>query len=118
MRHTDKTVTVYHKEYDGENAFDVYHGTVIEGVSFFSKVATSVTTEGLTAASEATLRIPLAAASTDLSLQNGDLVCEGALQTEGLRPGDLHELCGYVYTIVGITRNASGREPHIKVVCK
>lgn len=118
MRHADKTVTIYRKEYDEENAFDVYRGTVIKGVSFFSKVATTVSTDGLTAACEATLRIPLEVAPDGLTLKNGDLVCEGELQTEGLRPGDLTDLCGYVYTIVGITRNASGREPHIKVVCK
>lgn len=118
MRHCDKTVTIYRKEYDAENAFDVYRGTVIKGVSFFSKVATTVSTDGLTAASEATLRIPLDVAPSGLALKNSDLVCEGILQTEGLRPGDLADLCSYVYTIVGITRNASGREPHIKVVCK
>lgn len=118
MRHTDKTVTIYRKEYDKENAFDVYRGTVVKGVSFFGKVATAVSTDGSTAASEATLRIPLAAVPRCLVLKNGDLVCEGAFQTEGMRPGDLHELCDYVYTIVGITRNVSGREPHIKVVCK
>lgn len=118
MRHTDKTVTIYRKEYDEENAFDVYRGTVIQGVSFFSKVATAVSTDGLTAASEATLRIPMEVAPSALALKNGDLVCEGALQTEGLRPADLTDLCSYVYTVVGITRNLSGREPHIKVVCK
>ena len=118
MYHADKTVTIYHKEYDEENAFDVYRGTVIEGVSFSSKIATAVSTDGLTAASEATLRIPMDAVPSGQTLKNGDLVCEGALQTKGLRPGDLADLCDDVYTIVGITRNTSGREPHIKVVCK
>lgn len=118
MRNADKTVTVFRKEYDAENAFDVYHGTVIDGVSFFGKVATAVSTDGLTAASEAVLRIPLEVAPADLTVKNGDLVCEGALQTEGIRPGDLDAMCSYVYTVVGVTRNASGRAPHVKVVCK
>ena len=118
MRYTDKTVTVYHKEYDKENAFDIYRGTVIMGVSFFSKVGATISTDGQTAAGEAVIRVPLDSVPSGLSLNNGDLVCQGALQTEGLRPGELTELCEYVYTIVGITRNTSGREPHIKVVCK
>lgn len=118
MHHADKTVTVYHKEWDEDNAVDAYRGTVLSGVSFFSRIATAVGTEGLTAACEGTLRIPMEAAPDGLVLKNGDLVCEGALQTDGMCPGDLDDLCPYVFTVVGVTRNTSGREPHIKVVCK
>jgi hypothetical protein len=118
MRHANKTVTVYHKIWDPEKGMDVYKGTVLKGVSFFSKVATAVTTDGLTAASEAVLRIPEEVVPEDLTLENGDLVCEGELQTEGMRPGDLKPLCPYVYTVVGITRNLSVFGSHIKVVCK
>lgn len=118
MFQTDKTVTVYVKKWDEVNAVDVYRGTVLSGVSFFSRIATAVSTEGLAAACEGTLRIPLNVVPDGLELKNGDLVCEGALQTEGLRPADLSSLCPYVFTIVGVTRNTSGREPHIKAVCK
>ena len=118
MRHANKAVTVYHKSWDKENAVDVYHGTVIRGVSFFSRVSTAVSTEGLSAACEGILRIPEEVLRSDLTLENGDLVCEGALQTEGLRPGDLDKLCPYVFTVVGITRNYSVFGSHVKVVCK
>lgn len=118
MRNATKTVTVYHKAWDPEKGADSYKGTVLKGVSFFSKVCTTVTTDGLTAASEAVLRIPEEVVSEDLTLVNGDLVCEGELQTEGMRPGVLNELCPCVYTVVGITRNLSVFGSHIKVVCK
>ena len=118
MYHADKTVTIYHKEYDEENASDVYCGTVIKGVSFFSKVAVDTSTDGLKSSCTATLRIPVSLATKELVVKNGDLVCEGELKTKGMRPGDLVGLCDYVYTVVGITRNTAGRAPHIKVVCK
>ena len=41
MRNANKTVTVYHKEWDEENAVDVYRGTVLSGVFFFSRIATA-----------------------------------------------------------------------------
>lgn len=118
MYHADKTVTVYHKEWDAEKGADVYKGTIIPNVSFFARVSTTVATDGFVAANEGTLRIPVAGCPDGLTLKNGDLVCEGALQTEGLRPSDLDSLCPYVFTIVGVTHNTSGREPHVKVVCK
>lgn len=118
MRNADKTVTVYCKKWDEENAADVYPGMVLNGVSFFSRIATAVSTDGLTSACEGILRIPAEVCPEGLELKNGDLVCEGALQTDGLRPGDLDALCPYVFTVVGVTRNVTGKEPHIKVVCK
>ena len=118
MRNTNKTVTVYHKKWDEKNACDVYHGTLIKGVSFFSRVSTVVSTEGLVHACEGTLRIPMEVYPDGLELKNGDLVCEGALQTEGLRPADMAELCPYVYTVIGVTNNTSIMGSHIKAVCK
>lgn len=122
MHNANKTVTVYRKEWDGEKGVDVYKGTVISNVSFFSRISTAVSTDGLTAACEGILRIPkesLAKAdATDLNLKNGDLVCEGCLKTTGMQLSELDGLCPYVFTIVGITQNTSGRAPHIKVVCK
>ena len=118
MRHADKTVTVYHKVWDGEKGADSYRGTVLEGVSFFSRIATAVSKDGLTAACEATLRIPMEIYPEGQELENGDLVCEGSLQTEPENRAQIDDLCPYVFTVVGITRNTSGREPHVKAVCK
>ena len=53
-----------------------------------------------------------------LVLKNGDLLCEGALETDIESLSELDKLCPYVFTVVGITRNTAGRCPHVKVVCK
>lgn len=117
MHHADKTVTVYHKAWDQEQGVDVYKGAVLKEVSFFVRINTAVSTDGLTAASEAVLRIPEESVTHDLNLENGDLVCEGELPVEGMRPGTLADLTT-VFTVVGITRNFSVFGSHIKVVCK
>ena len=118
MHHADKTVTVYRKTWDPEAGADVYPGTVVKNVSFFSRISTVVSTEGLQAACEGVLRVPLENWPEDLELKNGDLLCEGELETEGMQPSDLDELCPCVFTVIGITRNTSGRGAHVKVVCK
>ena len=118
MKNACRTVTVYRKRWDPDLDADVYEGTVIPDVSFFSRISTAVSTEGLQAACEGILRIPLESMPEELELRNGDLICEGELETEGMRPSDLDGLCPYVFTVAGITRNTSGRGAHIKVVCK
>lgn len=118
MHHADKTVTVYHKKWDGEKGADSYRGTVLSGVSFFSRIATAVSTDSLTAACEGTLRIPMEVYPEGLEIRNGDLVCEGSLVVNPENRAEIENLCPYVFTIVGITRNTSGMEPHVKVVCK
>lgn len=112
MRHADKTVTVYRKEWDADKAVDVYHGLVIPGVSIFCRVATAVTTDGLTASNEVVCRIPAPLYSKEL--RNGDLICEGAHKTSPQSVADIPN----PFVIVGITKNTSGKEPHIKVVAK
>lgn len=118
MRNASKTVTVYRKEWDPDAGVDIYKGAVIPDVSFFSRISTNVSKEGLQAACEGILRVPVENWQEDLELKNGDLVCEGELETEGVGPSDLDELCPYVFTVIGITRNTSGRGAHVKVVCK
>lgn len=118
MHHAEKCVTVYRKKWDEEKGIDSYHGTVLSGVSFFSRIATTVSTDGLTAACEGTLRIPVEVCPEGLEIRNGDLVCEGSLTENPASVADLDNLCDYVFTVVGVTRNDSGRAPHVKVVCK
>lgn len=118
MHHADKTVTVYHKKWDEDKGIDSYHGTVLDGISFFSRIATAVSTDGLTAACEATLRIPVEICPERLEIKNGDLVCEGSLTEKPANRAEIETLCPYAFTVVGITRNTSGRAPHVKVVCK
>lgn len=117
MHHANKTVTVYHKEWDSVRGVDTYKGIVLKNVSFFCRVCTTVTTDGLTAANEAVLRIPEEVITEDLTLVNGDLVCEGAHPTEGMTPSSLMDRTT-VFAAVGITRNFTVFGSHIKVVCK
>lgn len=118
MRHADKTVTVFHKEWNAEEGVDNYRKAVLAGVSFFSRIATVVSTEGLSAACEGVLRIPLEVCPRGLAINNGDLVCEGHIQQEIKMPSELNGLCPYVFIVVGVTRNSSGKGSHVKAVCK
>ena len=118
MKNADKTVTVYHKMWDRWKGVDIYTGTVLEGVSFHASIKTNVSTDGLTHACEATLRIPAGTEPEDFQISTGDLVCEGNLPISGVGPGEIATLCPYVYTAIGVTRNNSVCAPHVKVVCK
>lgn len=118
MRHSLKTVTVYHKSWDADLGVDTYSGMLVPGVSFFSRINTAVSTDGLASACEATLRIPTESLPEGLTITNGDLICEGNLPTAVSAVADLNELCPYVFTVIGITRNTEGHGAHIKVVCK
>ena len=119
MHNAEKTVTIYRKRWDPGKGLDVYDGTVIPNVSFFSRIATAVSTDGMVAACEGILRIPKAEYCDHLLvLKAGDLVCEGKLPVAGQNPAELDKRCPYVFTVVGVTKNLTGREPHIKVVCK
>lgn len=118
MHHALKTVTVYHKGWDKVHGVDTYTGTVIPGVSFFSRINTAVSTDGLASACEATLRIPADRIPEGFALANGDLICEGSLLPTVAAVADLNDLCPYVFTVIGITRNTAGRGAHMKVVCK
>lgn len=119
MHHAEKTVTIYRKRWDPEKGLDVYDGTVIPNVSFFSRIATAVSTDGMAAACEGILRIPKREYGDHLLvLKTGDLVCEGVLPVAGQTPAALDKQCPYVFTVVGVTKNLTGREPHVKVVCK
>lgn len=119
MNHADKTVTIYRKRWDPEKGLDVYEGQVIPNVSFFSRIAAAVSTDGMASACEGILRIPKVVYGDHLvSVKTGDLVCEGSLPVADQTPAELDKLCPYVFTIVGVTRNLTGKEPHVKVVCK
>ena len=118
MRNADKVVTIYRKGWDPDKGVDTYTGTVIPNVSFFSRIATAVSNEGMAAACEGTLRIPVAVLPGGKEPKNGDLVCAGILPVAVQTPAELDKLCSYVFTVVGVTWNLSGREPHVKVVCK
>lgn len=118
MRHATKTVTIYRKTWDPAAAVDVYNGAVFCGVSFYGNISANQSTDGLVSSNGATMRIPIAYCVTGFVPKSGDLVCEGELNTEGMQPSELDALCPCVYTVVGVTCNDSGKEPHLKVMLK
>ena len=117
MHHAEKTVTVYRKKWDAHKGIDTYNGIVLNGVSFFSKVSTTISTDGMSAACEGFLRIPMQKMRKGADIRPGDLVCEGKHSEACTAISELKDNCPYVYTVVGVTYNTIGQAPHIKVVC-
>lgn len=113
MKHANKTVTVYHAEYDPVKGYDVYTGRVYENVSIYGGIDTAVSKDGLSYAVHATMRIQ---GKKKCPVCNGDLVLIGAHETTVERPDDLSDMVDYVYTVVGVADNTEGYGAHIKVV--
>lgn len=127
-------ITVFNARLNPDTGSDVYIGTVISGVSWFSENVSSVDSSGLKAANKFTIRIPATAnfgnkaytapldyaGAVDVSglftLRNGDIVVHGAVTALDLRPAALHK--NYeAFTILGVTDNRRARNaPHWKVV--
>lgn len=133
MKEANKTVTVFNAKMDPESGFDVYHPTIIKGVSVFLQVASEVTLSGLNAANKITVRVPINANFSGkayvkpveypqadpaevFTFKQGDVMVE-AEETEPMDPVQLKAKYGEVITILGVTDNRSRpREPHWKVV--
>lgn len=133
MNLCNDTITVFNVKLDTLTGSDMYIGTVIDGVSWYSKIVSTVD-DGLKAANAYTIRIPedadfgektyvspLDYANEDdvsnlFTLQNGDIVVRGAVTETGPRPAALHK--NYeAFTILGITDNRRApNAPHWKVI--
>lgn len=133
MRLANETITVFNAKLDTANDKDVYIPSVIEGVSWYCEIVSTVD-EGLKAANKFIIRIPKDAdfreksyaspqdyaTSEDVSglftLANGDIIVKGEVTETGLKPKDLHSRYE-AFTILGVTDNRRApREPHWKVV--
>lgn len=127
-------ITVFNARLNPDTGSDVYIGTVISGVSWFSENVSSVDSSGLKAANKFTIRIPATAnfgnkaytapldyaGAADVSglftLCNGDIVVHGAVMEPNPRPATLHKKYD-AFTILGVTDNLRARNaPHWKVV--
>lgn len=134
MNLCNDTVTVFNSRLDPDTGSDVYIGTVISGVSWFSENVSSVDSSGLKAANKFTIRIPATAkfgskayaapldyaGAADVSglftLQNGDIVVHGAVMEPNPRPAALHKKYE-AFTILGVTDNRRTQNAsHWKVV--
>ena len=131
-----ETITVFNAALDPETGYDVYNPTVINGVSWYSTIESTVTDEGLKAANRFTIRVPLDAdfsgksyvhpkqyadaedRSGIFTLAQGDLIVHAA-ETEALTPAQLQEKYGEVVTVLGVTDNwRAPRAKHWRVVGK
>lgn len=128
MKLCNAVITVFNAKYDPVQDCDVYHGTVLTGVSWYEQAVSGVTTEGLKAANRVTVRIPVEVLSekyvsplyyanaddvTGLcTLQTGDVIVKGALYASGMTPAQLHNEYKDVMTVLGVTDNTNA--PHGK----
>ena len=135
MKLTTDTITVINRQLDESSGKDVYIGTVIRGVSWYSTTAAAVDDKGLHAANTVTIRIPddayfsgksyvdpMAYREADpaeaFTLENGDTIVRGVVDTIITRPADLHEQYAETVTILGVTDNRRApRAKHWRVTC-
>lgn len=133
MRLCNDTITVFNKR--ASNGDYIYVPTVISGVSWYGSTISTLTDKGLSAANQYTVRIPVDADSggkeyadpvayTDseiisgmFTLAQGDIIVKAAIDTEGLRPAQLKEMCPDFMTVLGVTDNRRApNAPHFRVV--
>ena len=133
MNLCNETITVFNAKLNTGTGDDDYNGTVIDGVSWFCEIVSTVD-QGLKAANKFTIRIPedadfggktyvspldyadAADVSSLFTLKNGDIIVRGAVTASGMRPAVLHK--NYeAFTVLGVTDNRRApNAPHFRVV--
>ena len=135
MKLCNETITVFNQRINPEKGWHEYVGTVVQGVSWFSRLVSSVGEHGLNAANEIIVRIPENAdfggksyvtpkaykdetiVSGVFTLANGDIVAKGAITDTGLKPADIKKRCDESFTILSVTDNRRApNAPHFRVV--
>ena len=133
MQLCNETITVFNAKLNSETGYDEYHGSVIEGVSWFCEIVSTVD-QGLKAANKFTIRIPQYAdfggktyvspldyanaedVSDIFTLKNGDILVRGAVTGSNHKPSDLHKF-HEAFTVLGVTDNRRApKAPHWKVI--
>lgn len=120
----DDTITVFNPVLDEETGIDIWKGTVVNGVSWYCNMESSVDSTGLKAANKFMIRIPdssgIAANFVEpkqytgdgFTLTTGTVIVHGAAETSGMTPAKLKEKYAEVVTILGVTDNR--RAPYAK----
>lgn len=134
MRLCNETITVFNARFDPATDRDVYHGTVIKGVSWFGRNEASTDKTGLNASDSVTVRVPVGAEveggksyidyrqypyadpSKTFTFNTGDIVVHAAVSDVDPRPATL--LKQYeAFTVLSATDNRrTVNAPHWKVV--
>ena len=133
MNLCNETITVFNKRV--ENREHVFYPTVINGVSWWGHINTTVGEKGLLAANSITIRIPVdadfggktyvdereyaASASADgiFTLANGDIIIKGTVAVAPMTPAELKAAFTGFVTVLGVTDNRRApNAPHFRVV--
>ena len=127
MNLATETITVFNPKYDTDVDDNVWHGTVISGVSWYGHTRDTITDKGLKAADTYTIRIPVEAdtggsdyvlpsvfasmedVSQSYTLSEGSVIVRGVAPTSGMTPTILRQTYEML-TILGVTDNR--RAPH------
>ena len=135
MKLCNETITVFNKRVDTDNGWYIYIPTVISGVSWYFELASAVDGNGLHAANQFTIRIPIdanfggkayvdpttyeneAITAGTFTLAQGDIIVKAAITDETITPAQLKEQYSDFCTILGVTDNRRApNAPHFKVV--
>lgn len=106
----DKTITLVQMYYDSEMDADKYRQTVIQNVSWFSKVKVELQDKGVTSADVVKIRIPEKALPEGIILSNGDYIVLGKFDQTIAKREDLDGL-EYV-SIISVGDNRRGNLRH------
>ena len=135
MKLCNDTITVYNHRWNSETGKDEYIATVITGVSWYGSIQTRPDNNGLTAADQFVVRIPVDAGTSNKSyvdpiayakaanvsglftLAQGDIVVKASLSVTPMTPAALQAAYTDCFTILGVTDNRRApNAPHWKVV--
>lgn len=135
MKLCNETITVFNRRLNDETGYEEYYPAVIDGVSWYGGIATSVDNNGLNAADRFTIRIPVDAnfhgrayvdpiayknaLSSDglFTLQQGDVVVRAGIAAAPMTPAEIHSAYNDCFTIQGVTDNRRApNAPHWRVV--
>lgn len=130
MHLCDDIITIYTPLYDPQTGHDVYHGTVISGVSWYQTTHVTVELQGLKAADSFKIRIPVEAdfggkayvlpGAWDTArnpaklwtIKQGDIVLHGAHLVENPSMAELQRDYPDSCTVLSVTDNR--RAPNAK----
>lgn len=136
MRLCNETITVFNAQLDKDKAYDVYHGTVIHGVSWYGSAKANVNNSGLKQENDFIVRIPTDAkvdggkSYTDpkrykeadpavfFTFSPGDIIVRGEVSAADPRPGILREQHEAFTILIATPNTRTAFAPHWKVVGK
>lgn len=135
MHLCDDTITIFNRRLDDDKGYELYYPTVINKVSWYSGISTTVDNGGLHAADQFTIRIPMDAEfngaqyvdpleyknAVDVTglftLANGDVIVKASIAAAPMRPKEIFETYHEACTVVGVTDNRRApNAPHFRVV--